>query len=87
MDGPELGAQGAVAALDAAVTVGTAGREGMEGDAGVAAGGLEFLHEPGAAIDLRRADRQALSDLVEEVSGGGVGADLDVDDRRRQASP
>ncbi len=80
VDEPELGAQGAVAALDAAVTVGAAGREGMERDAGVAAGGLEFLHELGAAIDLHRAHGQALQGLVEEVSGGGgAGADLDVD--------
>ncbi len=74
--------QGAVAALDAAVTVGAAEREDMERNAGVATGGLEFLHELGAAIDLHRAHGQALQGLVEEVSGdggGGVGADLDVD--------
>ena len=52
----------------------------MEGDAGVAVGGLEFLHGLGAAVDLHRAHGHALQDLVEEVSGGGGGgADLDVD--------
>ncbi len=79
MDGPELDAQGVVAAFDAAVDVGTPGREDMEGDAGVTAGGFAFLHELGAAIDLHRAHGQALQDLVGEVSGGGAGADLDVD--------
>ncbi len=82
VDGPEPRAQGAVAALDATVDVGTAGREDMEGDAGVAAGGLEFLQDPVAAIDLHRVDGHALQGLVEEVSGGGgagAGAGLGLD--------